>query len=325
MDIHAFDRAPGRAGMINGKEFLFFSGYDYLGMQHVPEFAVLVNEGIGLHGWVFPSSRISNTRLKIFEEAEALLSAITRMEDTVLLSSGFLAGRIATAPFRNNIINVSPSHPAIRRNGAHDDAGVIAFDSVETLQASVTDIAFLETGNNNKIVIIDDSHGIGLIGNNGEGIISRLPQHNYIKYILTYSLSKAFHIGGGAISCNKEMADQYRSHYGYTSATAPSPALLHAFIKGQHIFALQREKLRSNTQYFYSLIEDITGIYHHPELPIFVLPETVDERKLYDQQIIISSFSYPDANGKKITRIVLSALHTRKDLETLAACLHKIL
>jgi len=73
MHIYSFDETPNRIAIINGKEYLFFSGYNYLGMNSVPEFAALVKEGTGKYGWLFPSSRISNTRLKIFEEAEELL------------------------------------------------------------------------------------------------------------------------------------------------------------------------------------------------------------------------------------------------------------
>jgi 7-keto-8-aminopelargonate synthetase-like enzyme len=68
MNFYAFDATPGRTALIKGKEYLFFSGYSYLGMQQVPEFAALVKEGIDKYGWLFPSSRISNTRLKFLKK-----------------------------------------------------------------------------------------------------------------------------------------------------------------------------------------------------------------------------------------------------------------
>ena len=69
---------PGRTCRVDGQEFMFFSGYNYLGVNEDEEFIALVNEGISKYGWVFPSSRISNTRLALYEECEAMLSAITR-------------------------------------------------------------------------------------------------------------------------------------------------------------------------------------------------------------------------------------------------------
>lgn len=323
MNSFLFDATPGRTAIINAKEYLFFSGYSYLGMQQVPEFVALVKEGIDKYGWLFPSSRISNTKLKIFEEAEALLSAITGMEATLLVSSGFTAGNIATAAFTGELINLEPSHPAIRQNNNNPQASIFAVDSVETLHATISDFSFVNRGQNSKTIIVDDSHGIGLIGKNGEGIVSRLPENESTKYILTYSLSKAFHINSGAISCSAAMADQYRTQHGYTSATAPSPALLYAFIKAQSLYALQRIKLQYNMQYFQKLIENRSDIHYHPELPVFILPESTDVQKLMHQNMIISSFSYPNANGKKYNRIVLNALHRSEDLERLAVCLQQ--
>ena len=87
--MHEFSSTPGRTAFEKGREYLFFSGYAYLGLQHVPRFTALVKEGIDRYGWLYPSARISNTRLDLFAQCEALLSEITGAEDTVLTSSGF--------------------------------------------------------------------------------------------------------------------------------------------------------------------------------------------------------------------------------------------
>jgi 7-keto-8-aminopelargonate synthetase-like enzyme len=99
--------------------------------------------------------------------------------------------------------------------------------------------------------------------------------------------------------------------------------LLHALIKGQHLYLTQREKLRNNIIYFQSLIQEMEQICFHPLLPIFILPPTIDEQELLKHKIIISSFPYPDPAGKKVQRIVLNALHTKEDLEKLANILYK--
>ncbi len=115
MNVFSFDKVPGRVAFVNGKEFSFFSGYSYLGMHQVPEFISLVKEGIDKYGWLFPSSRISNTQLSLFRECEISLSSITGMEDTVLVSSGYMAGQLATSLWKEKIINLDPSHPSIKR------------------------------------------------------------------------------------------------------------------------------------------------------------------------------------------------------------------
>jgi 7-keto-8-aminopelargonate synthetase-like enzyme len=108
---------PGRTAIVNGKEHLFFSGYSYLGMNHVPGFVELVKEGIDKYGFLFPSSRISNTQLDLFNEFEAKLSAITGMEATVCFSSGFLAGRAVADMYQGEDYTCAPqTHPAICLN-----------------------------------------------------------------------------------------------------------------------------------------------------------------------------------------------------------------
>ncbi len=316
MNHFSFDKQPGRTAIVNGKEHLFFSGYAYLGIQHVPEFNALVKEGIDKYGWLFPSSRISNTRLALFEECEALLSSITKCEDTVLVSSGYTAGRMATQKWANSLTNLHPSHPAILRDTCHPSQGYYAVASLDPLTATLADIQMLQD-DACKALIIDDSHGIGLTGN-GAGASGYLQKQPGIDYIFTYSMAKAWGINAGAVSCPQTLANYYRSLPEYTASTPPSPALLHAFIKGQHLYALQSQKLQQNMQYFQSLISNIKDISYHEALPIFILPDGINEDTLLKKNIIISSFAYPDPNGKKIQRVVLTALHTKNDMEYLA-------
>ena len=167
----------------------------------------------------------------------------------------------------------------------------------------------------NIICIIDDSHGIGLIGNNGAGVSSNLPRKENIEYIITYSLSKALNIQAGAISCtNKNTAEKIRKSSWYTAVTPPSPSMLFAFCNAASIYQQQREKLNNLQKEFQKLIVNKKEIRFHSELPVFILPEEMDENYFSNNNIIISSFGYPDPSGKKINRAVLNALHTQEDL-----------
>ena len=66
---------------------------------------------------------------------------------------------------------------------------------------------------------------------------------------------------------------------------------------------------------FQNLVADKNAIHFHVDLPVFVLPEKLDEDYFSKRGIIISSFAYPDPTGKKINRAVLNALHTNADLQ----------
>lgn len=331
---------PGRCTIHNKREYLFFSGYAYLGIQHDIQFKQLVKQGIEKHGWLFPSSRISNTQSAIFEQFEALLSYLTHTAKTVSFSSGFSAGTVASGLFKGHPTSVCPdAHPAINKlqqqhttfdkwaestlhsihQKSFDKTPILIADSVNPLTGEINDFDFLKFIEQPVIVVIDDSHGIGLLGNNGEGISSILPKKENIEYVLTYSLSKAFSINGGAISCsNINTANAIQTLPEYTASTALAPALAYAFINGQAIYKLKREQLLHNILFLRNLLKENDQVVNDERLPIFMLPEHLAEDYFANQQIIISSFAYPNPQGKKINRAVINALHTEKDLTTLA-------
>ena len=333
---------PGRYCKINNKEFLFFSGYSYLGMNHVKEFTDLVKEGIDKYGVLFPSSRISNTRLNLYEKLENSLSKLTGMAESVSFSSGFLAGKtIADILSSYKKILVAPhTHPAIdvkatvtieandftnwsnrvvtEINFSPEKEFVLISDSVNILKAEINDFSFLENINPLKkiIFLIDDSHGIGILGRKGEGIIAQLPKKENVEYIICYSLSKAFNIEGGAVSCSKYFAEKLRQHPFYTGSTAINPALAMAFIKSKKLYALQRKKLLKNIDYLKAHLPSsiFTNNFH---LPVFICSPGNAEEMFYKNGMIISSFGYPDPSSIKINRIIISALHKKKDLKQL--------
>ena len=337
------ENTPGRKCIIAGKEFLFFSGYSYLGMNYVNRFTELVKEGIDKYGILFPSSRISNTRLKLYQKFEHSLSKLTGMEDSVSFSSGYLAGKTISAILSShkNILVAPGTHPAInivtgeRNNSTNfndwknevvdlinfsdENEFVLVSDSVDILKARINNFSFIENIRPFKkiIFLIDDSHGIGILGKNGTGIISQLHPKENVEYIISYSLSKAFNINGGAVSCSKEFAEKIRQHPNYTGSTAISPALIHAYIKSKKLYALQREKLKKNITWLKKHLPHYI-LNQDSDLPIFVCEDENAEEFFYNHGIVISSFGYPDPTSKKINRVVINALHTKNDLKKLS-------
>ncbi len=343
MNSFLLDGPPGRTAKVSGKEYLFFSGYDYLGIQQDENFTALLREGLDKYGLLFPSSRISNTRLALFETFENRLSVLTGSEATVSFASGFSAGRAAVSLF-SKVAAAPGTHPAIQdknppaisfeswQNGLQQSvfgqtgsgAGVLAADSIDIFQPAIRDFSFLKSLPGKLTVLIDDSHGIGLIGEQGSGIAGLVPRKDSIGYLFSYSLSKAYGIPGGAVSTSRAMAEKLRQTREYTAATAISPAVMYAFLQGEALYSRQREKLRQNGLYFRKLISGIPEISHHPDLPVFVLTGKDCSSRLEQENILLSAFAYPDPSGKKIQRIVLNAQHTAEDLETLSEHLHKL-
>ncbi|MBI2731504.1 MAG: pyridoxal phosphate-dependent aminotransferase family protein [Sphingobacteriales bacterium] len=342
-----FKQQPGRTITIDGEEYLFFSGYSYLGMSYVPAFIQLVKEGIDKYGVVFPSSRISNTRLSLYRDFENYLARFTGMDDSISFSSGYLSGQVAAAYLSSHpYLFVSPeAHPAVTPAGFNTDKSFVAWkdsmldfvhkekpgeiaiiaDSVNTGKGKINDFSFLtEVPASVKIIcLVDDSHGIGILGLKGEGIRSRLPQQENIEYILSCSLSKAFHLEGGFIACSSARVADIKQQHAYTGSTAIIPAFMHSFLQAEKLYQLQREKLLNNIN---SLAEKIKGLpyVNHHCLPIFVLHDSLTEDVFRPYKIAISSFGYPNPDYDKNNRVVLSALHTEEDISVVANCIRKL-
>lgn len=332
------EQKPGRTTIINGKEYLFFSGYSYLGLGCDEEFLRLIHEGIEHYGVVYPSSRISNTPLHLYTAFEEKLAQLTSSKACAVFSSGFLSARTAVEIVAEemNVYYRYPAHPAsshhhnaIRIQESWDDFlqqrkekgewtfGLMA-DSINPTPGVFTDFSFLQSVPKEfKIVlIIDDSHGIGWLGTNGEGIISRLSLPGHVELLLNFSLSKAFHLNAGAICGSDYWIQKAKQHVNFTTSTPPMPALAHAFVKGDSVFDEQRKKLAININSLRKLTAAYTFVANE-ETPVFVINKPSAAEMLLNQQILISSFGYPKPENNKVNRVVVNALHTIEDFNRL--------
>lgn len=335
---------PGRTAMVDGKEYLFFSGFAYLGMPSLSDFRKILNEGIEKYGAVFPSSRISNTRSSIYVRLEEKLSEYTGMNASASFSSGYMASMAAvTSASKNSTLLYYPHiHPSLKINvgrliitGVDNWQGqmlslvnntpgklfTIVMESVNPLSGEAHDFSWLQDLEQPVQVLIDDSHGIGILGKRGEGIVSDLPVSTCIQYMISYSLSKAFSCEGGAVSGGIENIEQIKKLPYFTASTAMSPAFAYTWMRSQDMFMIQREKLMKNITLFEEMIKDIPALIQHERLPVC----QVKDSRLYEhcmkQLILLSAFRYPSEQDPLSARIVLNALHTMEDLERLNECI----
>jgi len=332
---------PGRTTIINNEEYLFFSGYSYLGLGLNEEFIALVKEGIDKYAVVYPSSRISNTPLDLYTEFEAKLAKHTEAAAVACFSSGFLSARTATEVVRNQMQvyclhhthPASSAHPGITpipaEQGWNDFLlereqqnefrfGLVA-DSINPTPGHINDFSFLNNtpSHFNITLIIDDSHGIGWMGDLGEGILSTLILPSNIELLLNFSLSKAYHMNGGAICGSQKWIDEVRQHVNYATSTPMMPSLAYAWLHGDKLFSRQRTSLQQNIQHLQKLTVNDTFVANEGT-PIFVADKKGIATHLLRNKVIISSFGYPHPESDPVNRIVLNALHTISDLEKLA-------
>ena len=335
---------PGRSTIIDGKEYLFFSGYSYLGLGMLPEFTNLVKQGIDLYGVVYPSSRISNTQLDLYAKMEEQLAAFTHTEDAACVSSGFLSARTAVevAAEEMTVYALHQTHPASsamtgmqiipaeqswevflqQRAAANEYRFAVAADSIYVTPGHINDFSFLKNtpANFNITFIVDDSHGIGWLGQEGRGIGSLLQLPVNIELLLNFSLSKSFHMNGGAVCGSRKWINAVRRHVNYSTSTPFMPSLAYAFTQAQQLFQQQRANLQQNIEYLQKLTAKHTFVANEGT-PVFVVAKKSIAQHLLQNNIIISSFGYPHPEDDPVNRVVVNALHTKSDFERLVQLL----
>lgn len=394
------DFLPSRTAAFDGDDYLFFSGTSYLGVGHQADFRAALSEGIGRYGTVFSASRNNNLQLKIYEEAEDFLATWTGAKAALTVTSGLLAGQLAINLLKNKIgtnnektvfIYAPSAHPAvweappqyIFKNQEDFERNVVATvekeqnapivvvsNAVDMLMCQTFDFSWITQLNDSQDItlLIDDSHGIGVTGENGSGIfqkIRNLAKAN-VKIIIIASLAKALGIPGGVILSDEATINSIRQNPLFVGASPIVPAYLFAFLAAQPMYAAARETLKNNIDTFNialkkdsfkSFVSDIQASSLSPKLPIsskntegpipntpyfiphtpylfktpfahypvFFTPENALFEALYKEKIFISHFAYPKPNDPPITRVVLSALHTKGDIEYLAVKINDFL
>jgi 7-keto-8-aminopelargonate synthetase-like enzyme len=194
------------------------------------------------------------------------------------------------------------------------------------------DPLFLETYNfdwlvnlpeeKNIVLILDDSHGYGIIGKDGGGITTYVNKLPNITLIVTASLGKACGVPGGLILSNRSVIESIKSSSKiYAGGSPVAPAYLYALMRSKDIYKEALEKLKKNILLFKLLTKGIDIFKSQPDMPVFYTSANELYAFLKQNEMIISSFPYPTKDSPNITRIVLNSLHQEEDIEILGSLL----
>lgn len=361
MKIYPTSHLPGRKVLLNnGKEYLYFSGTDYLGMGHHDGFLTYLKEGISIYGTHFGSSRNNSLRLEVFEEAETALTKFTGAPAALTTSSGMWAGQllvkelpqIITSDLQNKNSHTSNIryhyaprvHPALwgtEYSSSSLDWKDWAKDIILTIQESSTDCVhiicsdsvgspFVESFDFSVFkslpfyreiyLIVDDSHGFGVLGKNGGGIFRELSSIQQVKLIISSSLNKALGIPGGVILGNSDSIATIRKSPFFAGASPTSPAYMYAFNKllESNIYPIVHQQLLDKVNYIAEKLTQTNLFVSIPDYPVFCSLNSELFDFLEQNGIMASCFSYPQPTDLPVTRIVISAIHQKEDLDRLA-------
>ena len=347
---------PGRTVLTETGELRWFSGTAYLGMGHVPEFQALLREGLAQAGSTWGSSRHNTVRLAVYDEAEAALARFVGAPAALTVSSGMLAGRVVAADFspQATVFYAPGVHPALwgadyrpaeepvetwwerlpeRVAACQADEIVIATDSVGSPHTGRVPLEWLGELPAEKAVtvVVDDSHGLGIFGENGagsygalarvikRGAAQRIAARPHHKLVVISSLNKALGVPAGAIFSDSTTVAKLR-HSPFFGGSSPAvPGAMWAMTRAFDLYREQHAKLLENVRFFVeSLGETVNQFCWMPDYPAFTTTAEGFHEVLLRNGILTASFPYPTPADAPITRLVVSALHTFEDLECVA-------
>jgi glycine C-acetyltransferase len=339
-----------------GVSVLNLCANNYLGLASHPAVVQAAQQALEQWGYGMASVRFICGTQSLHKQLEARLSAFLGSEDTILYGSCFDAngGLFETLlDGEDAIISDELNHASIidgirlckaaryrYRNGAMDDleaqlqqaAGarhrMIATDGVFSMDGYVAKLDRIcdLADKYNALVMVDDSHAVGFVGEHGRGTPELCGVEPRVD-ILTGTLGKALGgASGGYVSGRKEIVELLRQRsrpYLFSNSVAPpivaaSLAVLDLLSQSGEL----RQQLRQNTRFFRDEMSKagfavLPG--DHPIVPVMfgdaVVAASMAEA-LLAKGVYVVAFSYPVVpQGKARIRTQISASHSRQDLQ----------
>ncbi|MCB0637571.1 MAG: aminotransferase class I/II-fold pyridoxal phosphate-dependent enzyme [Lewinella sp.] len=310
-----------------------FSGTAYLALDRHPQMQTWVAEGLSRYGLHYGGSRRSSLAPEVYSAAEAWLAEWTGAPAALLVGSGSLAGQWVTRQLQawGYILHYSPStHPALWRNGgqhhynwaswqaaAHIPDSAMLTDAINPLTLSQPSWPEPFMTDANSYLVVDDSHGIGLLGEHARGHWSTLHPKWPGRLIITASLGKALSMPAGLILGECELIDTLRESPYFGGASPPPPAYIHALLQAEKLIREQWQQLQYLIDYFQRQRPSEIRVNSVPGFPVFGTPDHYLASHLLAQGFALSSFQYPGPADPCYTRVVLRADHTTRQIDRL--------
>ncbi len=345
--IYSVDTFPGRTISVRGNSFLYFGGTSYLGLQTDTTFQELFIQNLKKYGTNYGASRKANVQITVFDEAENHLAKLVGSESCITMSSGYLAGQLVAQTLNssgNEFFYAPESHSALHipskkhfssfrelnkavrkhlKKSKH--IPVILMDSIGISENIYPHFnAIKELPLEKVILVVDDSHGIGIIEKNGSGVYNSIKNLNPKEVLISCSLGKGFGIQAGAILGSKKRMEQFKNSAIYGGASPAAPAALATLIEGATLFKEKQKLLEENIRLFSSSLKNLEAFNYLENYPAFYFSNLEIASFLEKNNILITNFKYPNEDAPVMSRIVLSASHTKEDIKLLAQLLNSL-
>ena len=351
--LRVLEGAQGPVVSVLGRTLKLFCSNDYLGLANHPALKAAANAAIEKYGYGTGASRLVSGTMEPHAKLEVQLADFLGSEAALVFSSGYMAnvGTIPALVGKGDAVILDRLDHASIVDGARLSGArtlVYAHRDVERLKAVlerhsgyrrrliVTDGVFSVDGDiaplkeiqrlsreHGAILMLDDAHGTGVLGENGRGTLEHLGAEGVD--VLMGSLSNAMGGTGGYIAASRRLIDFLinRSRtFVFTTALPPdacavASAAIDLVASGPGLRDRLWEKVgqikRELTGMGYDLMGSETQI-----VPVLV-GEAQKAKELsdylYERGVFLSAIRPPTVpKGQSRLRLTITAVHSAEDI-----------
>lgn len=343
--------------IINGKKVLSFCSNDYLGLANHPDVVKSFKKAADQYGVGSGSAHLVSGHSAEHHALEEELANFMGTERALLFSTGYMAnlGVVSALCDRHSeIYEDKLNHASLLDAALLSRAKRIRFPHLdinnleERLSNSsasnkfiISDGVFSMDGDlapldkmvdvadkSNAILMIDDAHGIGVLGKKGKGIVEHFGLGSKQVPVLVGTLGKAFGTAGAFVAGSEDLIEtliqKSRSYILTTAMPAAIAAATRTSLKIVEEEHWRREKLQCLISQFrrganesgFVLIDSITPIQ-----PVIIGSSEKAlglSEKLLEKNILISAIRPPTVpEGTARLRVTFSAIHSEEQVNKL--------
>jgi 8-amino-7-oxononanoate synthase len=341
--------------VIEGRKVLMFGSNSYLGLTNHPKVKESAKAAVEKYGSGCAGSRFLNGTLDIHLELEESLARLTGKEAALVYSTGFQVnlGVISALAGKGDYVLADKSDHASIVEGCRLSLGecirfphrdmrglarrlqrtprgagkLIVVDGVFSMEGDIIQLPELcrLAEEHRAMVMVDDAHGIGVLGRHGAGTASHFGLTDQVHLIMG-TFSKSLASLGGFIASDAATIDflKHNSRELIFSASM-SPANAAAVLTAVEIMVAEPERIQRlwqatarMKQGLISLGFDL-GASETPILPVYCRDLVVAFRmcqRLHGEGVFVNPVASPAvAPGQELIRISLMATHTDAQID----------
>jgi 8-amino-7-oxononanoate synthase len=288
----------------SGKTLIMLGSNNYLGLSTHPSVKKAAKQAIDIFGTGACSSRPLAGTTSLHVQLEKEMSDFKGTEATLLFSTGYMTmmGTIsALAGEEDIVLSDQLNHASIidgirlsraqikiykhndmasleeNLNACDPDANkLIVTDGVFSMIGDIANLPEIKrlADQYNALVMVDDAHGTGVLGENGHGLLEHYHMENQIDLACS-TFSKAFGTVGGAVGAKKEIVDFLRfiSRPFIVTASLP-PSVIATVLASLRVMKSSPQllkKLRKNTKFIRESLTDLRFRLAPTQTPIIPL------------------------------------------------------